>query len=1170
MNIDQLKESSGYFHSIIKRHPAIMESLKEYEQVSTDGYIDLLKFRYEFAQKITDYDESFKVIRQIKNIESAIIGARDFFFNYKVTETVGYISILAEFCIDLAVEAAISKLNQTEEIKITRHFIEENIIIIGMGKFGGRELNFSSDIDLIFFCSNESVNEYSKHQLINKFFRVFLDTLRKSSPDGFVYRVDMRLRPEGVSGPLFMTLEQAVNYYASRAKNWEFQALIKAGLVFGSKKIYAKFREAVDPMIFRHQSPEKVLEEIKTIKDKIETAIATKNSPADIKLSPGGIRDVEFIIQFLQLIHGVRYIEIRDPNSIKALKSLRTFNIVDKEKYQILKENYKYLRKIENILQFNDNLPIHELPSDYDSIVRIFKGWKYNENELLKNNDPVLFLDTVQKRMKSVRAIFTELFEETLNYLNLKNIIENKYTTANKIYLNDHFNRMDSEYFLRFSSEEIARHIEMIQNVNKDNLCEIMPVKIKKNLWSLRIVAYDYSYEFSKIAGLLSSYYLDIIEGESFTYCDYSSIENLDTTIRLKEHHSKQIYFGVKPEDNTAIRRRKIVCVMKVKLADKEFIQNLAGIDWNAFKKDLLSILRFLEDQSYDKAEEYLNNMIFSTMKGLKDATVPSIYPVEITVDNHSSEQYTILHIRSKDSFAFLYTFTNVLAMRNYYIFKIEITTVKNMAVDRLFIMTKSGSKINDQRKVEELKIAVMMIKQYSAMLIKAVNPSKALHYFDELLSRVLESSDKHELPIIGQKDVLDKLAQIFGISDFIWEDLFRMNYQTLLPILEDNNRSVYISKKELYNLFETEYPDYNQIKLTDFAEKLNQFKDKHLFRIDLRQLLKKTDVFGFGMELTELAEFVLELTIKKVIDELADNRGKNPDAAWALYGLGKLGGCELGYASDIEIMFIFESNDQENATDDQFFFETVIQTLLKSFKTKREGIFEIDLNLRPYGSKGRLAVTLGSFIEYFSAKGHARFFERQALTRFRFITGSTDCRDLIEKAVKHRDTFVYGTPVGELEELYNVRKLQLQTYATDSGIINMKYSSGGLVEIEYLAQVLAMEKGAGYQDIRLPSTIKVLNGLKDNGIIQAGNYDILYSAFVFYINFINILRMVKGNSRDLTFDRNNEMDVNYLVKRAKFIGMIENESEEELFSLCDFYRKKVNILFNSLREMIK
>jgi len=797
--IEQLFSSGSYFKSNLTKYPTILELIQSHPTTLEDreckSYQNILSDRYSFIFEKTEYDSIFRLIREIKNIESAVIGSADFIYEMKLSHTVADISCLARFCIEVAVYAAYLKLNSDS---IDLKFIKENIVIIGMGKFGGNELNFSSDIDLIFFCDNKINNDYDLHNQMLHFFRIFLDTLRKISSDGFVYRVDMRLRPEGASGPLFMCIDQAINYYNTRAKNWEFQAFIKADIVYGSNKLFETIKNNLEPLIFKHQSPEKVLEEIKYIKEQIELEVSKKNITTDIKLSQGGIRDVEFIIQFLQLIHGVRYTEIRGTNSINALKSLRTFNIVDKEQYDTLKNNYIFLRKVENILQFTDNLPIHELPREVNSIKKIFNGWKFKGIDSRETDQPDIFLKILFTKMSEVRAIYNELFEETLNYLQMKNRISTRFEQLNPDYLSDHFKRMDSDYFLRFSEDDIARHIMMIEKITKTNLCEIYPLKVSNNQWLLIITAFDYCYEFSKIAGLLSSYYLDIIEGESFTYSEYTEEPNKIKSFGLREKYTRQIYTESIPDNSTILKRRKIVCSTRIKLANKDFAGSLFKPDWKSFKEDLSKILNNLEENTPEKAEEFLNNKIFDIMKGINLNIHPEIYPIEISVNNTSSSKYTILHIRSKDSFAFLYTFTNVLAMRNYYIFKIEIATVGGMAEDRLFIVTKAGTKIEDAKHIEELKITVTMIKQYSSLLVKAVNPSKALHYFDELLSRVLESSDKNELPIIGQKDVLEKLAKIFGISEFIWEDMFRMNYQVLLPVLNDSSTDIRIEKEAL------------------------------------------------------------------------------------------------------------------------------------------------------------------------------------------------------------------------------------------------------------------------------------------------------------------------------------------------------------------------------------
>ncbi len=1182
--INKFIKSSPYAYSVLLNYPEILEeffffqneylknkkkSFKENEFITSEDYFKNFIEKYPEINNCNDYKTLFYKLRDIKNIEILIIGIKDFFEINSVQKTTFLISILADFCIQTAIKGAL--LKNTNENSITLETLKNNLFIVGMGKLGGQELNYSSDIDLIFFSNNDFLNNENNYQQITIFIKNFLNFLREISSKGFLYRVDLRLRPDGNTGPIIMGLKSAINYYQERARDWEYQALIKSRFIWGNNQLYNTFKESIKPLIYSHVPPQNLLKGIKEIKDKIEKNIKPNVKEVNIKLSPGGIRDIEFIIQFLQLIHGIRYLEIRKTNSIEALKVLKIYNIITSNEYNILMNNYILFRKIENILQFSNNLPVQNIPQDNDELFRIISGWQFNKIELIDNNSFKDLKKILKNRMKEVRNIFRILFDETITYIFIKNNLINNYPDLSNELIENHFYRMDSDYFLSFKENEIANHIKMIKKLDKTNLSELLVEKVSNNEWNLTIIAFDYTYEFSKISGIISANYLEIIEGESFTYCDYDpKLFNEDQNRFFYRRHNKKIYTGKHSikDKKSLLRKRKIVCFTKVKSFIKDKIP-----DWEKLKNELDELLTLLENNKQKEAAEILNVKIIDVLKNTLQSKSTALTPIELEIDNKSNSQYTILLIKSSNSFAFLYTFTNVLSMRNYYIYKIEIKTLSNTAVDRLFIMTRDGHKITSSKKIRDLEITIMMIKQYSALLFNAINPNNALLYFDELLSRILESEEKKELPILGQKDVMEKLAKIFGISDFIWEDLFRFNYHSFIHLLDDKIIEKNYNKKMLTNIFNLKYCNnrkFMEIEFSEFISIINKFKDEESFRIDLKQILKKIDFWQFAEELSDLAEIIIEVVFLRIESELLKTNKFKIIPPWAVFGLGKLGGRELGFASDIELMFIYDIPEQ---LKDDFtiinYFEEIIRTFLKTIKTKREGIFEIDLNLRPYGKKSKLAVSKNIFKKYFSNEGEAYFFEKQALTKLRFITSNKTGKYLEKEISKCRDNYVYNNKNIDLHSFKKIRNMQLENYLTPNNI-NVKYTQGGLVDIEYIIQILQIKHGHEYPSVRKNSTLEVLNSLINEKLINPIMFKELKESFIFFRNLINILRMVKGNSKDLTIYKDNDIEIGYLTQRSNFIGIIEKNSKELLFEKLDSYLLITKKYFNTLHEIVK
>ncbi len=1171
LNADNIKLIEKFLYSsfnmrfTFQKYPELLLSFTENRRSHYKDYKKHLYSEYQGVITSDKFNDMYSGLRRIKKIEIAKLCIDDFLGKINVFQTSSLLSDLADFLIEQSVQATL--LNPEIDRLITCDYLKENLFIIGMGKHGGRELNVSSDIDLIFFARDEILEDHIKSEVLYTFVKSFLDFLRMPSENGFIYRVDLRLRPDGSDGPIISGVKNSIRYYKERGHNWEYQAFIKARYIWGSRKLYDSFHPTMYKIIFNAGNSENILVEMRDIKDRIEKKISLKTRTVNFKLGPGGIRDIEFIIQFLQLVHGFRYTEIREQNSILALKKLMVLNIISPAEYHTLKNNYILLRKIENILQFESDLPRQELPVEDEKLERIFNVWDI-QGFHGRDDYAAGFRTYILKRMAEVRNIYRYIFNETIRYLELKKKILTGCSGALQNIAEDHFLRMDSEYFLRFNESDILLHLSMIEKLSPSNLCEIK-IEEKDGIYKICIVAFDYNYEFSKIAGLITANGMDIISGESYTYSEYeaeSSRQNDNNFFYRRKR--KRIYTGPGSSSTDLLYKRKIVC----NIGTKSFDSSRTSIDRDAFKNDLNEILKLLELNQAKEAENLLNTKIFNSLANILKVSHTGVSPIEIEVDNEGSDNYTILSIKSKNSFAFLYSFTRILASRNYYIYKVEINTINNSVHDRLFIMTRDGNKITEKDKIDELKITVTMIKQYFSLCMNSVNPNNALSYFENLLTRIFDSKDMYELPILGQKDVQEKLSTLFGISDFIWEDIFRIHYSALLPLLKKKKIDSARDQNKIRETFHNKYIKKREINNTGFdvfIGMLNEFKDREMFRIDLRQILKKTNFFTFANELTNLAEVIIDIALKKIEHDLLPCYPFRQKPPWAVFGLGKLGGMELGFASDIELLFIYDLPEKQ--TGDpliQDYFEKMIQTLLKTIIAKREGIFKIDLNLRPYGRKGDLATPIQVFKKYFSDTGEALFFEKQALTKLRFMTSNKNGFYLKSEIEKARDNFVYSGKPPDIPALLKIRKMQIDNYIKNRSLFNAKFSPGGLVEIEYIVQMHQIKYGHLNPGIRKTSTLDVLDELYKTGIMDDKTFEDLRESYIFFRNLINILRMEKGNSKDLTVYSEDSLEFEYLVRRSYFIEIINTRSPSAFIEKLNRHRDIVQSHFLSLGNL--
>jgi glutamate-ammonia-ligase adenylyltransferase len=238
----------------------------------------------------------------------------------------------------------------------------EGFAVFALGKLGGRELNYSSDVDLV-FCRRLSEDETAL-RFYTRLGERLIQALSQAGPDGFLYRVDMRLRPHGESGPLVPTFESLVNYYESWGEAWERQALIKARFVAGSPSIGRRFEEFGTKFTFARQMDDSSLEEIKRVKHRAEREYAQVDERFHLKQGPGGIRDIEFYVQYLQLISGWSHPEARSSSSLKAIEGLGIARTLLEGEESQLSLAYKFLRILEHRLQLRSLTPQALMPKE--------------------------------------------------------------------------------------------------------------------------------------------------------------------------------------------------------------------------------------------------------------------------------------------------------------------------------------------------------------------------------------------------------------------------------------------------------------------------------------------------------------------------------------------------------------------------------------------------------------------------------------------------------------------------------------------------------------------------------------------------------------------------------------------------------------------------------------
>jgi glutamate-ammonia-ligase adenylyltransferase len=249
---------------------------------------------------------------------------------------------------------------------------------------------------------------------------------------------------------------------------------------------------------------------------------------------------------------------------------------------------------------------------------------------------------------------------------------------------------------------------------------------------------------------------------------------------------------------------------------------------------------------------------------------------------------------------------------------------------------------------------------------------------------------------------------------------------------------------------------------------------------------------------------------------------------------LGKCGGRELGFASDIELMFVYAGNGRTNggnALDNVQYFEQLVRHVINAMQSRQEGIFQIDLQLRPYGKAGSMAVSFDSFRQYYALDGAAWAYERQALLKLRPITGDAE---LSKELCRLRDVYAYESGPFDVTAMRAMRERQVRHLVT-GGTFNAKFSPGGLVDIEYLIQGLQINHGAQNPALRLANLRDAMSALHSAGILSDNDYIRLRKAHTFLRWLIDSLRVVRGNSKDVTIPPFGIEEFIFLARRLRY-----------------------------------
>jgi glutamate-ammonia-ligase adenylyltransferase len=403
---------SPYLRNVLLRRPAIIEPLLD-EPLST---------RLEtLMQEIASCSRGDRVteagimteLRQLKLESHVLIALGDLSGLFSIRETTLWLSRLAEECVGAAVRFLLRDAHEAGKLKLpdpTYPAKDSGWIILAMGKLGAFELNYSSDIDLIVFIDEQSpaiIDPYESVETFSRLTRRLVRILQDRTADGYVFRTDLRLRPDPGSTPLAIPVIAALNYYEGRGQNWERAAMIKARPVAGDIDAGRRVLAELAPYVWRKYLDYAAIADVHSIKRQIhahkghgEVAVRGHN----VKLGRGGIREIEFFVQTQQLIAGGRFPQLRGSRTVDMLAALQGLGWISIEARDTLVQHYGFLRDVEHRIQMIADEQTHTLPQDDENFLRVAHMMGYEDGET--------FARDFRQALQGVEMHYAALFEQ--------------------------------------------------------------------------------------------------------------------------------------------------------------------------------------------------------------------------------------------------------------------------------------------------------------------------------------------------------------------------------------------------------------------------------------------------------------------------------------------------------------------------------------------------------------------------------------------------------------------------------------------------------------------------------------------------------------------------------------------------------------------------------------
>ncbi|HMB06512.1 MAG TPA: hypothetical protein VKP69_22600 [Isosphaeraceae bacterium] len=673
-----------------------------------------------------------------------------------------------------------------------------------------------------------------------------------------------------------------------------------------------------------------------------------------------------------------------------------------------------------------------------------------------------------------------------------------------------HLASFQPAYFAAFDTADVARHLGRIIALTDEQPVAVGIWPDGPGAWRVEFVGYDAFQLLSTLCSLLAIHGLAIVEGHAFTSQPPRAPGR--RVPRPGGHPGRHLS---PPPPRGPDRRPRIVDRFRVRGAGGAD----AAPDWAELQGELTALARLLRADQCDEVHHRLIGRFVAAM-GRHRPEPTALEALDLTIAPAGAEFASVVRVGARDNFGFLPLTASALALCGIRIVQADIRTQGGRVDDTFWVTDRFGRRIEAEPRLRELRLALILIGHYSGYLPHATNPEAALVHFSRFATDTMARADwAREYAALDRPEVLDALVRVLGESDFLWEDYLHARPEDLLPMIGDP--AEWRRARTPAELAADRDAALAAAPILDEqAQALRRFRDREFFRAGVRAILGLSGgPEGFSAELSDVAEALLRGAERIAREELAPilpRRADGRPAPSALLALGKCGGRELGFGSDLELMLVYDDRDIAEAAGSAgpgACFDRLVAILRQVLAARRGGTFEIDFRLRPYGRGGPPATALSAFAGYYRAGGPAWGFERQALIKLRAIAGDPGLGREVESL---RDRFVYGPEPFDLAGCRRLRQLQVEQLVRP-GTVSAKYSPGALVDVEYLVQALQITHGGHDPTVWTPNTLQAIAALGASGRLTSGRVERLRSAYRFFRALIDALRVVHGDAKDLT-----------------------------------------------------